>query len=282
MFTQKTASESPKTYLDRIPTRHHIERLEPQEIDRFYGEFYLPARPVILTNALAGWGCLERWSIDFLERTLGRFQHRFSYENRASIAMNLGDYLRLASKNAPPEAYQGLFPELPSTTEKLPYVRHFGPLEDELLGDYKIESLFPTPARVQFVSYLFCGVPSTKTNCHYDWSHNFVGVVHGQKHVALLPPSAEAHMTVPGDLRAKMAKGDCDFFEDPFALDLGPDEKPGGIMMHEHPVFESCPELYYSPLFAGDLVFFPAYWYHYFHNVESTISITTQTALRED
>ena len=43
------------------------------------------------------------------------------------------------------------------------------------------------------------------------------------------------------------------------------------------PVFASCPELYYSSLRDGDVVFFPAYWYHYFHNVTGSITVTTQS-----
>ncbi len=52
---------------------------------------------------------------------------------------------------------------------------------------------------------------------------------------------------------------------------------PKSILMHEHPVFRDCPSLLYSPLDEGDLVFFPAYWYDYFHNLEPSISVTTQS-----
>jgi len=63
------------------------------------------------------------------------------------------------------------------------------------------------------------------------------------------------------------------FFFEQFYLE----ERPVIITMHEHPVFARCPEVYYSPLRDGDVVFFPASWYHYFHNIEGSISVTTQS-----
>ena len=100
-------------------------------------------------------------------------------------------------------------------------------------------------------------------------------MIRGTKHVTLLPPKSEQYMNVTDDLRARMSVGNCDYFDDPDDLQLRPGQP--GRPMHEHPVFANCPEVYYSPLHDGDVVFFPAYWYHYFHNIEGSISVTTQS-----
>lgn len=85
---------------------------------------------------------------------------------------------------------------------------------------------------------------------------------------------------ISDDLRRQLSEGDCFFVDDgPLALDLCT-KQDGQIAMHEHPVLRTCEKLIYSPLFPGDIVFFPAHWFHYFHNHSSTISVTTQTKLR--
>jgi hypothetical protein len=56
------------------------------------------------------------------------------------------------------------FPKLPSDTEKLPYVRHFGPLNKypKLLADLKPECAFEKPEQYNLRNFLFVGVPKTK------------------------------------------------------------------------------------------------------------------------
>jgi hypothetical protein len=49
------------------------------------------------------------------------------------------------------------------------------------------------------------------------------------------------------------------------------------ILMHQHPSLRKTEGLMYSPIHEGEIVFFPAYWYHYIHNVDLSVSVTTQT-----
>jgi len=49
------------------------------------------------------------------------------------------------------------------------------------------------------------------------------------------------------------------------------------MQMHEHPNLKNVKGLLYSPIYAGEIVFFPATWFHYIHNVDLSLSITTQT-----
>ena len=48
-------------------------------------------------------------------------------------------------------------------------------------------------------------------------------------------------------------------------------------LMHQHPVLERTQGLLYSPVHEGEIVFFPAYWFHYIHNTDFSYSVTTQT-----
>jgi Cupin-like domain len=265
--------------LRHIPPAHRIPRISAKTAAFFFDEFYLQERPVIITGLAREWICYHKWTIDHLKQVIGERTHTFRYEEGRTISLGVADYLDVLAASDHGDAYQRAFPQLPSPTERLPYMRHFGPIGGAFEAEYGIKSLFPDPASFSFSSFLFCGVPATKTNCHYDWSHNFVGMIRGVKHVTLLPPKSEQHMAVSDDLRERMAIGNCDFFEDPADLQLCPGDE--GRPMHEHPVFASCPEIYYSPLRDGDVVFFPAYWYHYFHNITGSITVTTQSCRYE-
>lgn len=261
--------------LEHIPSANRIPRIPAQCAGVFFDQFYRQNRPVIITGLVREWICYRKWTIEYLKQAIGCRRHTFHYENGRTITLNVGDYLDAVAASDHDAGFARVFPRLPSATERIPYMRHFGPLGGSFETEYGIRSLFPQPERFRFSSFLFCGVPSTKTNCHYDWTHNFVGVIRGAKHVTLLPPGAERHMNVSDDLRARMAVGNCDYFDDPTDLQLWPGRR--GRAMHQHPVFQCCPELYYAPLREGDVVFFPAYWYHYFHNMAGSISVSTQS-----
>ena len=78
----------------------------------------------------------------------------------------------------------------------------------------RIENLFPHDISCR--KFLFFGAANTKTNCHYDWSHNFSYIVEGKKHVTILPPLSEKYMdNISEKDRKAMSLGDCFYFEDP-------------------------------------------------------------------
>jgi len=275
---QTTASDAQARGVDdleHIPAQHRIPRISAKTAPFFFEEFYRQDRPVIITGLVREWVCYRKWTIDYLKQVIGDRQHTFRYEEGKTIALGVANYLDVLAASEHERDVTRTFPPLPSATERIPYMRHFGPIGGSFEAEYGIKSLFPAPDEYSFSTFLFCGVPSTKTNCHYDWTHNFAGMIHGTKHVTLLPPKSEQYMNVSDDLRARMSVGNCDYFDDPDDLQLLPGRP--GRPMHEHPVFANCPEVYYSPLRDGDVVFFPAYWYHYFHNIEGSISVTTQS-----
>ena len=267
-------------WLSLIPEQYRIKRVSAEE---FFSKHYATKEPCIIESV--NWDC-TKWTPETLAEKLGQYEHSFSYEEGKSLQMPIKEYIsRVFMENDANSRQIPNLPTPPSSTEKVPYARHIGPLTDQMYSDVQIEQLFPQDKLkgIRMRKFLFLGAASTKTNNHYDWSHNFVYCVQGIKHVTLLPPKSEAHMTnITEELRAQLGRGDCFFVPEPeaFELDLchpknGNEE--GKVAMHQHPVLHKCPGLIYSPLFPGDVVFFPAYWYHYFHNVTSTVSVTIQT-----
>jgi len=183
------------------------------------------------------------------------------------------------------------FPEIPSQFETIPYLRHFGPLSSQgnkvLLDDLNTTCMFPKEFQYSTSDYLFIGLPGTKTEIHYDGTHNFVSMVKGQKHITLLPPGDHPRMfdgASTNQLQIWKQKTVFPIVDPPnLVLDLNDISKPRDdtdkklIQMHEHPNLSKTSGLLYSPIYAGEIVFFPAYWFHYIHNVDLSLSITTQS-----
>lgn len=283
MQEQVFAGEQHKAqWLELIPPEHRIERVSAQE---FFDSHFSAKKPCIIEGLQ--WQCMQ-WKAEKLREEFSQYEHLFRYgdgeaeEKRTTLKIPLADYISQLFVDhdvhavTPPTS----LPKPDSRTEQVPYARHIGPLRGRLSNDVDVESLFP-PAqlrRLEFRKFLFVGPPKTKTNNHYDWSDNFSLCVAGIKHVALMPPKSEQQMSnIAEDLRAQLQDGDC-FFVDDGALQLDLTRKKSSeIAMHQHDVLSSCEKLLYSPLFPGDMVFFPSYWFHYFHNYTSTISVTVQT-----
>jgi hypothetical protein len=291
-----------------IPEANRIDRVAKITGEEFITKYYNPQKPVILTNMMEDWPAFQKWTTEYIKSQIGEFDHTFWYEGK-SMKMKISDYFDLAEKyiaeyhlnnNIDPQAIG--FPQLPSQWEKIPYVRHFGPLHSkgkQLGADLKADCMFPEGHQVKMTNFLFVGLPGTKTEIHYDGTHNFVSIVKGQKHIALLPPGDHAKMfegatedqmkvwytkTVfpmadPPELCMNLAK----LAQDLKLNEVTPETKvPDTVkLMHQHPNLSRTEGLLYSPVHEGEIVFFPAYWFHYIHNTDLSYSITTQTYTRE-
>jgi len=268
--------------LSRIPSSNCIERVETISPEDFLEKYYKKGKPVIITKMMNEWPVMEKWTLDYIKQEIGDKVHTFHYENSATFKMTVGEYIDIGLNLNKEESKK--FKELPSMTEKIPYVRHFGPLSvkaPKLQSDIEIQKLFPNPNHVSFREFIFVGVSNTKTNLHYDDSNNFVAIAVGQKHITLLPPHSEKDLNLPDEAKQKLADFEAHFFPDPddLVLDISKIETEKSRLMHEHPVFTNSKTLLYSPLYEGDIVFIPQQWYHYVHNVDMSVSITIQTTL---
>eukprot|EP00026_Physarum_polycephalum_P011628 Phypoly_transcript_11866.p1 GENE.Phypoly_transcript_11866~~Phypoly_transcript_11866.p1 ORF type:complete len:294 (+),score=37.74 Phypoly_transcript_11866:261-1142(+) len=283
----KAASGEEDVFLSQIPPSHRIERRNNLSPADFEANYYNKDIPVIITDVVTSWPAYNKWTTDYLEEQIGRYTHTFRY-GKNSIQMKVADYIQRAKQYAAADDKSlKFFPDMPdNTTEKLPYIRHFGPLKEKvpkLYEDINPTTLFSCPDKVYTQSFLFMGVPETKTNIHYDTSSNFVAIISGTKHIALLPPGGEQNMNVSAEQKIELFNSEAVDTPDPpnLLLDSRQTTTEGGannsILMHEHPVFDKASSLVYSPLRAGEMVFIPKRWYHYIHNVDFSVSVTIQT-----
>jgi len=256
-------------FIKGIPPEHCIPRVDSLTPEQFEQYFYKTGKPIIITNGIQQWPALSKWNTEYLKQEIGKQTHTFWF-GKKSINMKVSDYIDTAValfKNQdkiteqPPieelkseptqedkkEIKRPAFPELPVSTEKLPYIRHFGPLDKRaptLANDIRPECFFSNPSKIIFRNFIFVGVPGTRTDTHYDGSDNFVAIIFGQKHVALLPPNGEQEMNIPAEAKKSLANFDPFPLTDPDNLVLDLSKKTTeSIMMHQHPAFSSAKKI---------------------------------------
>jgi hypothetical protein len=288
-------SDSPRKTYYSVPPEHQIPHVHKISSEEFYVKYYQPKKPVILTGMMDDWPAVRKWTKEFLKEKIGNYTHTFWYGTE-NIKMKVSEYIDTADeyqqrflkkdKDRQADSQRKAFPVLPITTdEKIPYMRHFGPLSSkspELEKDIKPQCVFPDPEEIYIRNFVFIGVPGTKTNIHYDDSDNFMSMIFGQKMITLLPPGKETELNLTQDEKRQLSNFEALPFPDPEDLILDLNDSTKTTMMHKHPVFSSAKELYYSPVNQGEIVFFPAKWYHYIHNIELSVSLTTQTVPKTD
>eukprot|EP01119_Soliformovum_irregulare_P021451 TRINITY_DN7143_c0_g1_i1.p1 TRINITY_DN7143_c0_g1~~TRINITY_DN7143_c0_g1_i1.p1 ORF type:complete len:197 (+),score=31.41 TRINITY_DN7143_c0_g1_i1:119-709(+) len=161
-----------------IPEKYRIERISDITPEDFFRNYYLPQKPVILTGMMKDWPAREKWTNDYLKQQIGEYNHKFSYEGK-SITMKVGEFIDLANRfgvDGTTDPQANGFPELPSKWEKLPYIRHFGPLKNKptLNSDLRTSQLFSKEALIATTDYLFVGLPGTKVTTMIVNTVNFI------------------------------------------------------------------------------------------------------------
>lgn len=276
-----------ESWISLIPSENMIPRVS--SMDQFFFDHFIPKTPCIISAKEVPWN-YGQFSPEQLQQSFTDYVHSFRYtvdgNKKTTIEIPLQEYISKLFHETDITKCPENLPIVHSTSEKIPYARHIGPLTGHLHDQIPVDLLFTAEQKNKliFEKFLFIGAAGTKTNNHFDLSDNFAFVAHGIKHVTLMPPGSESQMSnLDEDFRSKLGRGDCFFMDDGLDFNLVPRVDStgalvsGAYMMHNHLVLHSCDKLLYSPLFPGDIIFFPARWYHYFHNITSTISVSVQT-----
>jgi hypothetical protein len=159
-----------------------VDKIEPR---RFFEEFYAANRPVILTGLVDHWPALTKWTLDYLDETVGDAVVELQGERNTA-----GDY-ELAKDRHKREA------RLRDITAAI----RAGPSNDFYLTAYNdtgnkialsklwddlgpVSILRPAEARDGF---FWLGPQGTLTPFHHDLTNNLLVQVMGRKHVQMVP-----------------------------------------------------------------------------------------------
>ncbi len=246
-----------------------IPRVRDLTCERFVGEYLMPGRPVIVTDALDDWSLNERWSPQSLEQRFGQEMAQIynDYFDLRSVR-RLSDYLReFFNREAPPLG-------------EVPYVRWYSKLRDVkfIWADQVFEQLrndWTPPAFLPRSDYLLPFAPApivcdpttdyfparglfisgrgAKTSLHADpWaSDGVLCQLYGRKRWIMYSPEQSDALVVGGET-VNLDRVDHDRFKS----------------------FGRAVPTYQFSLQPGETIYVPRGWFHHVETVTDAISLT--------
>lgn len=234
-----------------------IDRRSGLSYKEFVNEYLRPQRPVIITDGMAEWPALKRWTPEFFKSNFGDKPVKVS----TGEVLRFGDYidLVLASTNDKPCPYlSGLmirqqFPEIAG--DILPELKYTLPdrfRSQLMIGKIRSKDGIP--------ELLLSGVGG-RFKLHYDALHalGFVNQIYGDKEFIVFPPSEgrylyqSAHDPRHSDLN------------DPFEPDL-----------KRFPLFTQALQCRFV-LGPGETIFNPAGWWHATRMLTPSVAVVIST-----
>ena len=181
----------------------------------FYAKHFGRMRPVVLTGAMAGWRCMDRWTPAFFRSREGGGDTAVtvSFTNEERVAtrkreMRLADYIdrvhAASSGNKNPQEYDNGGDsgnddddddDNNNNEAAAPYLKQCAlrTTFPHLAEDVHPEKLFRSEAL--FAStYLWIGPRGAVTGLHSDDEHNLLLQVYGRKRVFLVPPGERCRL----------------------------------------------------------------------------------------
>lgn len=204
---------------------------------RFYDEFFLPARPVVITGAARAMPALERWTDDYLRQTVGDIHQLVTLSNEERALMFIRDYLPYLAN---PAAFSSATGPIYMTDLYL-RPRFHGAALDQLAADSECPLDFRGAYPESRTVYL--GPRGTATPMHQDHFNmrSWSAQLRGDKEWRICAPDA-----FPAG-----SYGLVDAFE---RTDLAHD-------------------VYQATVSQGDVLYLPPLWWHQARNLNSTIAV---------
>jgi len=213
--------------------------------------------PVLITDGLAGWPALSRWTpetllsltskqvIDLSMSKSGRWRYTpagdaFNPEAQHRIAdVPIAEAVRKITDKSESAKY---YVSQLTVAKELP----------ELLADLR----FPLPIESTQINLWF-GSSGTVSPLHFDRTHNLFAQIYGDKKFTLFAPDDTTYLyPYPADA----------VFPHLSAIDL---EEPD---LDAYPLYQQAKPLIFT-IHAGQLLFMPAFWWHHVRSESVSISV---------
>jgi hypothetical protein len=232
-----------------------IDVVDDLDRSEFHARYWLPSRPVLLTEATQKLGAVERWSLEGFREELGDLEievnsgrtraARKSATEKERETMRLGAFIDEVIGSAGNERYivskNGLLAR--------PELRH---LEADLVP---LPAFLDPPKLPSGVS-LWLGPAGTFSPAHFDPHGVLLVQVAGRKRVRLVPPD---QLALVEDMDGYYARPDLD-----------------DDALHAHPEFD--PEsVVQTILERGHALFVPAGWFHEITALEPSLTLSFLT-----
>jgi histone arginine demethylase JMJD6 len=251
--------------------KREIERRSSLSYKEFAEKYLYANKPVIVTDAIAGWKALSRWSPEFFRHSFGEMKFGIdesgkgpaSYDgggNTAKYTMARFIDRVLESTNENPAPYfrnrvlYDMFPSLKSDIQPLPEYLFPNWLPDRYLIKYVAKVMNRSAALELYIG----GKGGTFPVLHYDGAgtHAFLMQIYGRKQFIVYPPEQEEFL-YPSPEKENLSLVNSVEFPD----------------LLKFPLFAKA-EATTLILEPGEMVFVPSHWWHTTRMLTPSITIS--------
>lgn len=225
-----------------------VDRIAP---DRFFRDFYCANRPVILTGLTDDWPALSKWSLDWIEATLGSRDVSVQWDREANDnyesqspdhrrTMRLADVIARMRAGASNDFYITANNSDLNKQALAPLWDDVGALPGILAKKEERDGFF------------WMGPKGTITPFHHDLTNNLLLQIAGRKRVKLVPPYLTPRMRNRLHCYSEWSG----------------DDLPQGPGDGERPAVVEC------EIGPGDILFLPVGWWHHVEGLDITIGMS--------
>jgi Cupin-like domain len=240
---------------DQIDRRAGLTRSE------FAREYLSPPRPVILTDALAHWGALGRWSPQFFKEEHGDLQVEVDGESLA--LRDLIARIEVSTSDRPaPYLRNQLLAEWPA-----PLTADVSPMPECTMPNWLDSRLFPTRQPLSSVEVYIGGRGARFPVLHFDGlhTHAFLMQLHGDKEYIVFSPEQTGYM-YPKD----GAGSNLSLIDDVLEPDLD-----------AFPLYNRAEGKRFE-LHPGEMLFVPAGWWHTARILSPSVTVSVNALNRSN
>lgn len=238
---------------DQIDRRAGLTRAQ------FAQEYLSPPRPVILTDAIAHWRALGRWTPQFFKDEYGDL--RVVVDGEAMALRDLIDKVEVStSENPAPYLRNQLLAEWPPEL-----CGDVSPMPECTQPNWLESRVFPSRHRLSSVEIYIGGRGARFPVLHYDGGHThaFLMQLHGDKEYIVFSPEQTAFMYPRDGL--SMNKSRIDDVLDPDRLAFPLFEQAEGVRFELHP---------------GETLFVPGGWWHTARILSPSVTVSINSLNR--
>lgn len=227
-----------------------IERVTCLSYDRFYQDYDLPQRPVVITGVASNWRAAKEWNHEWFKKYHGNTPVNLSLEKThttTAARMKLSEYIDLIATGKEGGLYMDQF-----SFERIPGLASY------------LETPYANPKRRNIVLNLWIGPAGTFISLHkdnhnsLDYANNIFAQIYGRKRVVLVSPDQDNLMYARSKEQGAHWHSQVDW------------ENPD---FDKFPLFRNV-KLQETILNPGDILFIPGNYWHSLRSLDPSISVS--------
>lgn len=250
--------ESLERQRDLVPRLTIIERRSGLSAEEFLERYYAVNRPVILTDEMADWPALARWTPGYLKTAVGA--RPIEYQGERTLNQRFERYKDAHRREAPFDVFidQIVRPGAGNDAYLTAYnsernAEALSVLHDDLgFLDKFLDRNVAVPHGM-----IWIGPAGTVTSLHHDLTNNLIAQIVGRKRVKLAPAADVGKL-----------------YNDKHVFSEISDLEAADVDLVRHPRLAEL-RLYDVLLEPGEILFMPVGWWHQVKSLDFSVTITS-------